>query len=84
MFAVVKQEKLQKQGKTCTSHRLWCKAYASFSACDGIIENIPYIIAVNFNVNRIVRVLKQIELYDNESCQKYDIFPFRGVWYSDF
>ena len=34
------------------------------SECDGVLENVPYIIAIDFQGNRIVRALKQIELYD--------------------
>ena len=53
------------------------KQIANLSECDGMIENTPYIIAVDFNVNRIVRALKQIELYDNALVPKICCLPFQ-------
>ena len=53
------------------------KQISCLSECDGIIENIPYIIAVDFNVNRIVRALKQIEVYDSTIVPKICCLPFQ-------
>lgn len=49
----------------------------NLSECDGIIENTPYIIAIDFNVNRIVRALKQIELYNNILVPKICCLTFQ-------
>lgn len=34
--------------------------------CDGIKNNVPYIIGVDFNIKRIIRALRQIERYDKK------------------
>ena len=47
------------------------------SECDGVLENVPYIIAIDFQVNRIVRALKQIELYDHTIVPKICCLPFQ-------
>ena len=47
------------------------------SECDGTIGNTPYVIAIDFNVTRIVRALKQIEMYDNTLVPKICCLPFQ-------
>ena len=44
----------------CTPHKI-----EAFSECDGFKDNQPYIVAIDFNVQRILRALRQIERYDN-------------------
>ena len=45
--------------------------------CDGIKDNIPYIIALDMNVNRIVRALRQVERFDKNAVPKIYYLPFQ-------
>lgn len=45
--------------------------------CDGIKDNIPYIIALDMNVNRIVRALRQVERFGKKAVPKIYFFPFQ-------
>lgn len=47
------------------------------SDCDGILDKTPYIIAIDFNVNRIIRALKQIERIDKSIIPKICCLPFQ-------
>ena len=49
----------------------------ALSECDGIIDNIPYIIAFDMNVNRIVRALRQIEKYNRNVVPRICCMPFQ-------
>lgn len=50
---------------------------SNLSECDGFKDNHPYIIAIDFNIKRILRALKQIEKYDAESEPRICCFPFQ-------
>lgn len=47
------------------------------SECDGILQGIPYIIAIDFNVDRILRALKQVEIYNKNIVPKICCLPFQ-------
>lgn len=47
------------------------------SDCDGIKNDIPYIIGVDFNVKRIIRALKQIERYNKKLIPTICCLPFQ-------
>lgn len=47
------------------------------SECDGVIDGVPYIIAVDFNIKRIVRALKQIEQKKPHMVPKVCCLPFQ-------
>ncbi len=49
----------------------------NLSECDGFQENTPYIIAIDFNVKRILRALKQVERYDKNIVPKLCCLPFQ-------
>lgn len=50
------------------ARRMGCTQNTSsaLSECDGIMKKSPYVIAIDFNVKRIVRALRQIEKYDKK------------------
>lgn len=47
------------------------------SECDGMLDNTPYVIAIDFDVKRIVRALKQIERIDKKMVPKICCLPFQ-------
>ena len=47
------------------------------SECDGMLGDIPCVIAVDFEVERIVRALKQIFIYDKNIIPKICCLPFQ-------
>ncbi len=47
------------------------------SECDGMLNGIPYIIAIDCNTERIVRALKQIELMRSSVIPKICCLPFQ-------
>ena len=47
------------------------------SECDGMIDNVPYVIAVDFNIKRIVRALKQIERFNPKIVPRVCCLPFQ-------
>ena len=49
----------------------------NLSECDGMIDNIPYVIAVDFNIKRIVRALKQIERFNPDIVPRICCLPFQ-------
>ena len=49
----------------------------NLSECDGMIDNIPYVIAVDFNIKRIVRALKQIERFNPKIVPRVCCLPFQ-------
>lgn len=48
-----------------------------FLECDGMLGGNPCVIAIDFNVERIVRALKQIALYDKDVVPKICCLPFQ-------
>ncbi len=56
----------------CSTERVY-----NLSDCDGFKENIPYIIAVDFNVNRIMRALRQIRIYNENVRPIICCLPFQ-------
>lgn len=48
-----------------------------FFECDGVKDGIPYIVAVDFNVKRIIRALRQTEKYDREIVPRICCLPFQ-------
>lgn len=53
------------------------KEIKNLSECDGMIDNIPYVIAVDFNIKRIVRALKQIERFNPKIVPRVCCLPFQ-------
>ncbi len=49
----------------------------NLSECDGMIDNVPYVIAVDFNIKRIVRALKQIERFNPKIVPRVCCLPFQ-------
>ena len=49
----------------------------NLSECDGMIDNIPYIIAIDFNIKRIVKALKQIERFNPHIVPRICCLPFQ-------
>lgn len=49
----------------------------NLSECDGFKNDTPYIIAIDFNVKRIVRALRQIEKYDKNLVPRICCLPFQ-------
>ena len=47
------------------------------SECDGIADGVPHIIAIDFNVKRIVRALRQVAAYDKAAIPKICCLPFQ-------
>ena len=47
------------------------------SECDGIADGVPHIIAIDFNVKRIVRALRQIQRFDSGIIPKICCLPFQ-------
>jgi len=47
------------------------------SECDGIADGVPHIIAIDFNVRRIVRALRQIQRFDSGMIPKICCLPFQ-------
>ena len=45
--------------------------------CDGIADGVPHIIAIDFNVKRIVRTLRQVATYDKAAIPKICCLPFQ-------
>lgn len=48
-----------------------------FPECDGVKDGIPYIVAVDFNVKRIIRALKQAEKYNRHIVPRICCLPFQ-------
>ena len=53
------------------------KEIKNLSECDGMIDNVPYVIAVDFNIKRIVRALKQIERFNPKIVPRVCCLPFQ-------
>lgn len=53
------------------------KGIKNLSECDGMIDNIPYVIAVDFNIKRIVRALKQIQKFNPDIVPRVCCLPFQ-------
>ena len=53
------------------------KEIKNLSECDGMIDNVPYVIAVDFNIKRIVRALKQIERFNPDIVPRICCLPFQ-------
>ena len=53
------------------------KEIKNLSECDGMIDNIPYVIAVDFNIKRMVRALKQIERFNPKIVPRVCCLPFQ-------
>lgn len=49
----------------------------NLSECDGMIDNVPYVIAVDFNIKRIVRALKQIQKFNPDIVPRVCCLPFQ-------
>lgn len=49
----------------------------NLTECDGFKNDTPYIIAIDFNVNRIVRALRQIEKYNQHLVPRICCLPFQ-------
>ena len=49
----------------------------NLTECDGIVDNVPYIIGVDFNVKRIIRALKQVERYNKNLIPTICCLPFQ-------
>lgn len=49
----------------------------NLSECDGMIDNIPYVIAIDFNIKRIVKALKQIERFNPHIVPRICCLPFQ-------
>lgn len=49
----------------------------NLSECDGMIDNVPYVIAVDFNIKRIVRALKQIQKFNPDIVPRICCLPFQ-------
>lgn len=47
------------------------------SECDGVIGNTPYIIAIDMNIKRIVRALRQVEKYNHSIVPGLCCMPFQ-------
>lgn len=50
---------------------------SNLTECDGVVNNVPYIIGVDFNVKRIIRALKQIERYNKNLVTTICCLPFQ-------
>lgn len=53
------------------------KEIENLSECDGMIDNIPYVIAIDFNIKRIVKALKQIERFNPHIVPRICCLPFQ-------
>ena len=53
------------------------KEIKNLSECDGMIDNVPYVIAVDFNIKRIVRALKQIQKFNPDIVPRICCLPFQ-------
>lgn len=49
----------------------------SLADCDGMRNHVPYIIAIDFDIKRIVRALKQIEKYDTSVVPRICCLSFQ-------
>ena len=49
----------------------------NLSECDGMLDGVPYVIAVDFNIKRIVRALKQIERFNPKIVPRVCCLPFQ-------
>ncbi len=49
----------------------------NLSECDGFKDNTPYIIAIDLNIKRIIRALKQIQRYNEKIVPKICCLPFQ-------
>lgn len=47
------------------------------SECDGMLKNVPCVVAIDFNIKRIVRALKQIERVDKKILPNIFCLPFQ-------
>lgn len=56
---------------------LGCKEVTVLSECDGIKDGVPYIIAIDCNVTRIVNALRQVERYDKKIIPRVCCLPFQ-------
>ena len=53
------------------------KEIENLSECDGMIDNIPYVIAIDFNIKRIVKALKQIKRFNPNIVPRICCLPFQ-------
>ena len=54
-----------------------CDEITNLSECDGIRDGVPYIIAIDCNVKRLIRALRQVERYDNRLEPRVCCLPFQ-------
>lgn len=54
-----------------------CGEVTNLSECDGIREGVPYIIAIDCNVKRLIRALRQVERYDKRLVPRVCCLPFQ-------
>lgn len=58
------------KGLGCSGNDLKCQ-------CDGMIQGTPYIIGIDMNLERVVKILKQLEMQDNKTIPKIVCFSFQ-------
>lgn len=65
--------------RECLAQALGCSLQipCQLLECDGIADGVPHIIAIDFNVKRIVRALRQIQRFDSGIIPKICCLPFQ-------
>ena len=79
-----KGERIQSYHKLCRYRERLAEALGGslqvprqLSECDGIADGVQHIIAIDFNVKRIVRALRQVAAYDKTAIPKICCLPFQ-------